>query len=75
MFWGFQILPVWVVILRKATHFVLLCFVLNKGILGFVGKLKSILHPAKRKKNILWGIFKELEFAKTIYLGVFNLQF
>lgn len=51
LFWGLQILRVWFVILRKATSFVLFYFVLNKGISGFVGKLKRILHPAKRNKT------------------------
>jgi hypothetical protein len=46
--------------LRKATSFVLFCFVLNKGISGFVGKLKRSLHPTKGKKPSL-GIFREIE--------------
>ena len=65
MFWGFQILHVWFVILRKGTSFVLFCSVLNKGISGFVGKLERTLHPAKkRKKTFSGGIFKEIEATK-----------
>lgn len=57
VFWGFQILHVWFVILRKGTSFVLFCSVLSKGISGFAGKLERTLHPAKKEENIFWGYF------------------
>ena len=75
--WGFRVLPVWFVILRKATSFVLFCPVLNKGISGFVGKPERTLHPAKKEESIFWGHFQGNRSYNdlTIPLAFLSLRF